>query len=104
MNGFSKTRIFDCSNKISYNLNEINFSKKPAKSTKLNIPLNEPNIKPKIRFDIDEEIVQLNKKNSRLVINRKTIIDIKNITVIDNKIINVVLIGKYFEIKKDKST
>ena len=83
----------------------MNFSKKPVNSTKVNTPLNIPNIKPKIIFSVlYDEMLPSNKNNIKLVNNRKIIRDIAKIMIIEKKIIIVGFIETYLEIKNDKST
>ena len=83
----------------------MNFSKIPVNSTKLNAPLNIPNIKPKNIFSVlYDEMIPSNKKNSKLVKSRNIISDIIKITPIEKNMIIVGLIETYLEIKNDKST
>ncbi len=83
----------------------MNFSKMPVNSTKLNAPLNMPNIKPKIIFSIlYDEMLPSNKNNSKLVKSLNIISDIIKITPIEQNMIIVELIETYLEIKTDKST
>tara|TARA_B100001769_G_scaffold19638_1_gene13180 strand:- start:1707 stop:1958 length:252 start_codon:yes stop_codon:yes gene_type:complete len=83
----------------------MNFSKNPVNSTKVNTPLNIPNIKPKIIFSVlYDEMLPSNKNNIKLVNNRKIIRDIAKIMIIEKKIIIVGFIETYLEIKNDKST
>ena len=83
----------------------MNFSKIPVNSTKLNAPLNMPNIKPKTIFSVlYDEMLPSNKNNIKLVNNRKIIRDIAKIMIIEKKIIIVGFIETYLEIKNDKST
>ena len=83
----------------------MNFSKIPVNSTKLNAPLNIPNIKPKIIFSVlYDEMLPLNKNNSKLVNNLNIIREITKIMPIEKNMIIVGLIETYFEIKNDKST
>ena len=83
----------------------MNFSKKPVNSTKVNTPLNIPNIKPKIIFSVlYDEMLPSNKNNSKLVKSRNIISDIIKITPIEKNMIIVGLIETYLEIKNDKST
>ena len=83
----------------------MNFSKIPVNSTKLNAPLNMPNIKPKTIFSVlYDEILPSNKNNSKLVNSLNIIRDITKITPIEKNMIIVWLIETYFEIKNDKST
>jgi len=83
----------------------MNFSKMPVNSTKLNAPLNMPNIKPKIIFSIlYDEMLPSNKNNSKLVKSLNIISDIIKITPIETNMIIVGLIETYLEIKNDKST
>ena len=83
----------------------MNFSKNPVNSTKVNTPLNIPNIKPKIIFSVlYDEMLPSNKNNIKLVNNRKIIRDIAKIIIIEKKIIIVGFIETYLEIKNDKST
>jgi hypothetical protein len=83
----------------------MNFSKMPVNSTKLNAPLNMPNIKPKIIFSIlYDEMLPSNKNNSKLVKSLNIISDIIKITPIETNMIIVELIETYLEIKNDKST
>ena len=83
----------------------MNFSKIPVNSTKLNAPLNIPNIKPKIIFNVlYDEMLPSNKNNSKLVNNLNIIREITKIMPIEKNMIIVGLIETYFEIKNDKST
>ena len=83
----------------------MNFSKIPVNSTKLNAPLNMPNIKPKILFSVlYDEMLPSNKNNSKLVNNLNIIREITKIMPIEKNMIIVGLIQTYFEIKNDKST
>jgi hypothetical protein len=83
----------------------MNFSKMPVNNTKLNAPLNMPNIKPKIIFSIlYDEMLPSNKNNSKLVKSLNIISDIIKITPIETNMIIVELIETYLEIKNDKST
>ena len=83
----------------------MNFSKIPVNSTKLNAPLNMPNIKPRTLFSVlYDEMLPSNKNNNRLVNNRKTIRDIVKITKMEKNMIIVGLIETYLEMKNDKST
>ncbi len=83
----------------------MNFSKIPVNSTKLNTPLNMPNINPKIILSVlQDEMLPSNKNNNRLVNNRKTIRDIVKITKMEKNMIIVGLIETYLEMKNDKST
>ena len=83
----------------------MNFSKIPVNSTKLNAPLNIPNIKPKIIFGVlYDEMLPSNKNNSKLVNNLNIIREITKIVPIEKNMIIVGLIETYFEIKNDKST
>ena len=83
----------------------MNFSKNPVNSTKVNKPLNIPNIKPKIIFSVlYDEMLPSNKNNIKLVNNRKIIRDIAKIMIIEKKIIIVGFIETYLEIKNDKAT
>ena len=83
----------------------MNFSKIPVNSTKLNAPLNMPNIKPKTIFSVlYDEMLPSNKNNSKLVKNLNITRDIANIIPMEKNIIIVVLMDTYFEINKDKST
>ena len=83
----------------------MNFSKMPVNSTKLNAPLNMPNIKPKIIFSVlYDEMLPSNKNNRKLVKSLNIISDIIKITPIETNMIIVGLIETYLEIKNDKST
>ncbi len=83
----------------------MNFSKIPVNSTKLNTPLNMPNINPKIILSVLQgEMLPSNKNNNKLVNNRKTIRDIVKIIKMEKNMIIVGLIDTYLEIKNDKST
>ena len=83
----------------------MNFSKIPVNSTKLNVPLNIPNIKPKNIFSVlYDEMLPSNKNNSKLVNNLNIIREITKIMPIEKNMIIVGLIETYFEIKNDKST
>ncbi len=83
----------------------MNFSKIPVNSTKLNAPLNMPNINPKIILSVlQDEMLPSNKNNNKLVANRKTIRDIVKIIKIEKNMIIVGLIETYLEMKNDKST
>ena len=83
----------------------MNFSKMPVNSTKLNAPLNMPNIKPKIIFSVlYDEMLPSNKNNSKLVKSLNIIKDITKITPMEKNIIIVGLINTYLEMKNDKST
>ena len=83
----------------------MNFSKIPVNSTKLNAPLNMPNIKPKTIFSVlYDEMLPSNKNNNKLVNNRKTIRDIVKIIKMEKNMIIVGLIETYLEMKNDKST
>ena len=83
----------------------MNFSKIPVNSTKLNAPLNMPNIKPKTIFSVlYDEMLPSNKNNSKLVKSLSIIRDIKKITPMEKNIIIVELIETYLEMKNDKST
>ena len=83
----------------------MNFSKIPVNSTKLNAPLNMPNIKPKTIFSVLYfEILPSSKNSRRLVKNLKTIRDIIKIMPMEKNIIAVGLIEKYLVMKNDKST
>ena len=83
----------------------MNFSKIPVNSTKLNAPLNMPNIKPKTIFSVlYDEMLPSNKNNSKLVNNLNITRDITKITPMEKNMIIVGLIETYFEMKKDKST
>ena len=83
----------------------MNFSKMPVNSTKLNAPLNMPNIKPKIIFSIlYDEMLPSNKNNNRLVNNLNIIRDITKIIPMQKDMIIVGLIETYLEMKNDKST
>ena len=83
----------------------MNFSKIPVNSTKLNTPLNMPNINPKIILSVlQDEMLPSNKNNNKLVNNRKTIRDIVKIIKMEKNMIIVGLIETYLEMKNDKST
>jgi len=83
----------------------MNISKIAVNSTKLNTPLNMPNIKPKILFRIlYDEMLPSNINNSKLVNNLNIIRDITKIILIEKNIIMVGLMETYLEIKNDKST
>ena len=83
----------------------MNFSKIPANSTKLNDPLNMPNIKPKTIFSVlYDEMLPSNKNNSKLVNNLNITRDITKITPMEKNMIIVGLIETYLEMKNDKST
>jgi|LULO01.1.fsa_nt_gb hypothetical protein len=83
----------------------MNFSKIPAKSTKLKTPLNMPNIKPKMVFSVlYDEMLPSNKNNNRLVNNLNIISDITKIIPMQKDMIIVGLIETYLEMKNDKST
>ena len=83
----------------------MNFSKIPVNSTKLNTPLNMPNIKPKIMFSVlYDEMLPSKRNNSKLVSNLNITRDIAKITPMEKNIIIVGLIETYLEIKNDKST
>ena len=83
----------------------MNFSKIPVNSTRLNAPLNMPNINPKIILSVlQDEMLPSNKNNNKLVNNRKTIRDIVKIIKMEKNMIIVGLIDTYLEIKNDKST
>ena len=58
----------------------MNFSKIPAKSTKLKTPLNKPNMKPKMVFSVlYDEMLPSNKNNNRLVNNLNIILSLIHI-------------------------
>ena len=81
------------------------FSKIPVNNTKLNAPLNVPNIKPKTIFSVlYDEILPSNKNNSKLVNNLSITRDITKITPIEKNMIIVEWIETYLEMKNDKST
>ena len=83
----------------------MNFSKIPVNSTKLNTPLNMPNINPKIILSVlQDEMLPSNKNNNKLVNNRKTIRDIAKIIKMEKNMIIFGLIETYLEMKNDKST
>ena len=83
----------------------MNFSKIPVNSTKLNAPLNMPNIKPKTIFSVlYDEMLPSNKNNNRLVNNLNIISDITKIIPMQKDMIIVGLIETYLEMKNDKST
>ena len=83
----------------------MNFSKIPANNTKLNTPLNMPNIKPKTIFSVlYDEMLPSNKNNSKLVNNLNITRDITKITPMEKNMIIVGLIETYLEMKNDKST
>ena len=83
----------------------MNFSKIPVNSTKLNAPLNIPNIKPKIIFSVlYDEMLPSNKNNSKLVNNLNIIRDIAKIRPMEKSMTIVGLIETYLEMKNDKST
>jgi len=83
----------------------MNFSKIPANNTKLNTPLNMPNIKPKTIFSVlYDEMLPSNKNNSKLVNNLNIKRDITKITPMEKNMIIVGLIETYLEMKNDKST
>ncbi len=83
----------------------MNFSKIPVNSTKLNPPLNMPNIKPKIIFSVlYDEILPSNKNNSKLVNNLNITRVMTKIAPIEKNMMIVGLIETYLEMKNDKST
>ena len=83
----------------------MNFSKIPVNSTKLNTPLNMPNINPKIILSVlQDEMLPSNKNNNKLVNTRKTIRDIAKIIKMEKNMIIFGLIETYLEMKNDKST
>jgi len=83
----------------------MNFSKIPVNSTKLNAPLNMPNIKPKIIFSVlYDDMLPSNKNNSKLVNNLNIIREIAKIRPMEKNMIIVGLIEIYLEMKNDKST
>ncbi len=83
----------------------MNFSKIPVNSTKLNAPLNMPNIKPKIIFSVlYDDMLPSNKNNSKLVKNLNIIRDIAKIRPMEKNMTIVGLIETYLEMKNDKST
>ena len=83
----------------------MDFSKIPVNSTKLNTPLNMPNINPKIILSVlQDEMLPSNKNNNKLVNTRKTIRDIVKIIKMEMDMIIFGLIETYLEMKNDKST
>ena len=83
----------------------MDFSKIPVNSTKLNTPLNMPNINPKIILSVlQDEMLPSNKNNNKLVNTRKTIRDIAKIIKMEKNMIIFGLIETYLEMKNDKST
>ena len=76
----------------------MNFSKIPVNSTKLNAPLNMPNIKPKIIFSVlYDDMLPSNKNNSKLVNNLNIIREIAKIRPMEMNMIIVGLIEIYLE-------